>query len=275
MALIGHIRRKKGGRKGGGFSGLPPDDPPVAHAPPIMSKEDVRVEAELVAKGVKLEETQRKWRSKGPSAGRTLQAIEDEISADPGLVGRPQVRWARMLMATAHLRNLDGSPVVDKNGKRLDQMTIRELLIHVGMISAINQSNPHQYEFWRDLVWLLCDKPREAVELSGPGGGPIRSESRRLESLSDEEVAAKMVRATRIAQAVLEGKERPPSLADAIEVTGTPVIPAEVPKGNATFEAVPAPEPGQPNGPPPAATAPAPQRSLPALPTGMIPTNRR
>jgi hypothetical protein len=269
--LIGHIRRNRKGGGGRGPGDLPPVDPTRTPPPPVTSRDDVRAEADLRAQGVEA----RQPRRKAMTPAMALREIEDEIASDPGLIGRPQVRWARMLMATSSLRNLDGSVVTASGGPSKGQplsMTIRETIIHAGVLAAINPANPHQYEFWHDLVLLMCDKPRDGLEMSGPGGGPIRSEVTGAESLSAEEMAQRMVRATKIAQAVLEQQNRnqPPDLRDAIEVTATETLPPEKPAGNATFEAMPSPA---------AAPAPSPSRQQPEPPrppnVGLIPTTRK
>jgi hypothetical protein len=72
------------------------------------------------------------------------------------------------------------------------------------------------------------------VELTGAAGGPIETRGR-LETMSAEEMAARIVRATQIARGVLErGKAPPPS--EAIEVTATTTTEGAQPALVATIE---------------------------------------
>ena len=67
-----------------------------------------------------------------------------------------------------------------------------------------------------------------------------RLEVSRTENLTPAEMAARFMRATRIAQEVLAAEADPPKAIDAIEVGAQTAAPA-VPPGPATIEAVPAP----------------------------------
>jgi hypothetical protein len=160
-------------------------------------------------------------RAQGITPDETTTAPEDSpleiarlIDADASLFHRPQVRRLIRYLATHPLTNLDGSPVVDKSGKPLPG-TAWDAIVRSEILRMVNGDEKAR-EF---VLHTIFGKPREAMEFSGPAGGPIETSSR-LDSLSAEEMAARLVRATRIARGVLEREQSPPP-SEAIEVTAT------------------------------------------------------
>jgi hypothetical protein len=70
-----------------------------------------------------------------------------------------------------------------------------------------------------------------------------RLEGSQRENLPPEEMAARFVRATRIAQEIMAAKAAGPKVIEAVEVGAPPVAPAVPPAGLATIEAMAAPAP--------------------------------
>jgi hypothetical protein len=186
----------------------------------------------------------------------------EEIEKDPGVMGRPSVRLFRMVMATESLKDIFGNPLKDKNGQ-VSTMPMEDQVTYAAVAAAINPQHPKQFEFAQMIFAYLRDKPRESIALTGENGGPIRSIVE-TENLSPEQMAARFVRAARIAQEVLAAEAAPPKAIDAIEVGAQPAAPAApLAPGQVPLEAIPAPV---------LASVPMPAVQHPALvQTGAIP----
>ena len=172
-------------------------------------------------------------------AEQRLKDITEQIEADPMLIGRPAVRKLCLDLGTKPLRGKLGRPA-KINGVEVD--TPAEDLIRDAVVSAcVNPNHPKQYEMCA-MVWRYrYGEPRKSLEVSGPNGGPIQQENIGA-TLSPEEMAARFVRAARIAQEVLEqGKGRAVEV-EAIEV-GAKSESAAVSTEPATIVPAPAPPP--------------------------------
>jgi hypothetical protein len=251
--------------------------PPKPGAPPPAGnhREDAAVEAELAAKGIPVE--------LGPPAGATreelaLAEIEQLILSDATLANRPQLRRLIKHLSTQQVQNMDGSPVmVGKPGaEKPIAGSMWEAFVRAGMLRAINGD-----EAWAERVWTtIYGKPREALELSGSGGGAIQTNALVNHRMpSEEEMAARFVRATRLARDILTKDGRAEALAEAIEVGANVALPPEVTKEPVDIQASAVPPIGPGGRPgvlppplqPPQKPAPA---SQPPPSTGMIPTRR-
>jgi hypothetical protein len=177
----------------------------------MNNRADARAEADLLAQGVSLGE---------PRAPSSLVEIEQQIDADASLYHRPWMRKLLKDLFTKPLTNPDGSPLVNKAGKPIPAGAMWDMMLMAGVGRAIN-GQPAGTAF--ELIWTtVLGKPREAMELSGPAGGPIESRTT-LDMAPAEEIAAKLVRAQRIAQEVLARETARPALVG-IEVSAKPVV---------------------------------------------------
>ena len=224
---MGLLVKPRGRRKQPKY-GIDPNAPQ-----PLNRREDAAVEAKLAAAGVDIS-------LKPPDglcfADKQRESAEQMIGSDPSLATRPAVRRLLLELCTRKLENLDGTPVKDKLGNELPG-TAWDAVVRSEILRAVNGD-----ERAREFVWqTIFGKPREAMELSGPGGGPIRSVVE-TESLSPEEMAKRFVRAARIAQEIMAAEVEPPKAIDAIEVGAQTTVPtAPLAPGQVAIEAVPAP----------------------------------
>jgi hypothetical protein len=200
---VGIIGSKKRRRHRGDPTQGPRRASPIP--PAGNTRADAQAEDDLRAQGVELE---------GDRATPLdpAQVIAQIIADDPSLYHRPMVRQLIHTMATQPLLNLDGTPVTDKGGKPLPGSAL-DAIVRNELLRCVN-GDERAREF---ILHTLYGKPRQAMELSGPAGGPIETSSR-LEAISAEEMAARLVRATRIARSVLEREQSPPP-SEAIEIT--------------------------------------------------------
>jgi len=165
-------------------------------------------DAELRARGVTIE---------GRSIPLPGQADETELAIleDASLAHRPQVRRLMRFLSDHPLTNLDGTPLKGSNGQPL-QGSMWELFLRHGMIRAMNGD-----QVWEDRIWTTYyGKPREAMELSGPSGGPIETHNRNENlnvNLSADEVQAnlrEMAETIRLAREARDGVTQVPTAID-------------------------------------------------------------
>lgn len=167
------------------------------------------------------------------------KAKREEIEKDPGVMGRPSVRLFRMVMATESLKDIFGNPLKDKNGQ-VSTMVMEDQVTYAAVAAAVNPAHPKQFEFAQMIFQYLRDKPRESIALTGENGGPIRSVVE-AESLTPEEMAARFVRAARIAQEIMAAEAAPPKAIEAVEVGAQPAVAVVPQPGQVAIEAMPAP----------------------------------
>jgi hypothetical protein len=184
------------------------------------------------------------------------------IASDVALVARPQVRAFVRQMMTETMVNFDGSPVLGPDGKTPLTNTWWEALFRTGMSKCIEGDVE-----WAKLIWYTCfGKPREDMQLSGPGGGPIATTTK-LDVISSDEMAERMRRALEIVGIAPSGARQEDPV-EMIEVSAH-----EFPAQDATTEPVSIPATAAMG----MATKPAtpPQQAQSVLPmTGMIPARR-
>ena len=169
------------------------------------------------------------------AGAKRLQEIVEQVEADPSLVGKPAVRMMRILCGTESLKDIFGNPLVDKSGK-VSTMSMDNQILYASVAAAVNSNHPKQFEFAEMLLKYLKGAPPERVEVSGPNGGPIRSESITA-TLSLEEMAARFVRAARIAQEIAsKAKDDHAIPVDAIEVGANAMPEPQIPAGPVTIE---------------------------------------
>jgi hypothetical protein len=165
---------------------------------------------------------------------KRFQEIVEQVEADPSLVGKPAVRMMRILCGTESLKDIFGNPLVDKSGK-VSTMSMDNQILYASVAAAVNSNHPKQFEFAEMLLKYLKGAPPERYEVSGPNGGPIRTEN--TAALSPEEMAARFVRAARIAQEIADkAKNDQAILVDAIEVGANASPEPQAPAGPVTIE---------------------------------------
>jgi hypothetical protein len=144
-----------------------PPDPPGPSAQ--NTRKDAQVEENLRAMGG--DPTLSPPGSMKPEQ-RELEEIEQYIAGDGTLSRQPQVRRLLREVSMEQACNLDGTPLmIGPEGKqRQIPGTWWKVLWRAGFLKAIQGDQE-----WAERIWLtLFGKPREAMELSGAGGGPIQ-----------------------------------------------------------------------------------------------------
>lgn len=210
MGIIGAKKRR---RPPGEHAKAPQSAPgpvqrPPGTPPPMNGREDAAVEQTLRAQGVAID---------APPAGDATVDVDRLIDSDASLFHRPQVRRLVKHLSTMPLTNLDGTPVLDKRGRPIPG-TMWDAMVRSEVLRAVNGD-----EQARDfLLHTIFGKPREAMEFSGPAGGPIDTRTT-IDTVPAEEIAAKLVRAQRIAQEVLARETARPALVG-IEVSAKPPV---------------------------------------------------
>jgi hypothetical protein len=118
----------------------------------------------------------------------------------------------------------------------------------------------------------LMGKAKEALIVTGENGGPVRTEN--LMTLSPEEMAARFVRAVRIAQEIADrAKSDHPVTVDAIEVGANAAPGQQIPAGPVTIEASASPPIGAMIRDAMQTVKPAENKPAPPI-VGMIPSRR-
>jgi hypothetical protein len=241
-----------------------PKSPKSPGLPPSNSRrkegntpEDAAVEAQQRASGVLVEE---KTSALSPEE-QARRDIEQAIAGDAGLHSRPQMRRLIKRLMAEKCCNVDGSPmvVVGSDGKRTTLNVTWEEAVARTIFGNVLKGDLD----WAKLLaeyWL--EKQRTPLELSGPNGGPIET-SNRTELPSEQEMAARLLRARDIARKVIEAEGAP--IIDGIEVSAN-----TCPNGNplpppGALPAVPPAPPAEPSVRPP---GPSPATA------GMIPIRR-
>jgi hypothetical protein len=192
---------------------------------------------------------------------KSIADAEQLIAADPALTFRPMERKLLMELLTRPLRNIDGTPVKDKAGKQLPG-TAWDAVIGAEILRAANGDAEARERIWQ----TVHGKPRQGLELSGPGGGPIATTTK-LDGISSDEMAERMRRALEIVGIAPSGARQEDPV-EMIEVSAH-----ELPAQDATTEPVSIPATAAMG----MATKPAtpPQQAQSVLPmTGMIPVRR-
>ena len=206
MGIIGAKKTRKA-------RGEAPGTPQARNNMPLAmnSHADARAEAEMRAQGLVLEAPP----SESCQVSLELQ-VQRLVEADASLFHSPLRRKLVMDMMTRPLTNMDGSPVTDKSGKTIT-VTKWDALINAEVGRAVN-GDP---KAGTSGLWLtLFGKPREAMEFSGPAGGPIETHSRNENlnlNLSAEEVQAnlrEMAETIRLARAARDGVIEVPTAID-------------------------------------------------------------
>jgi|GEM_PF-3200988 hypothetical protein len=197
-------------------------------------------------------------RGKNP---RSLGNLRPRRKGDPPLNPTGSNGRQRSEVIAAFLEEKDDTPIGKAlmakvgcpDGTRIRGLLYREWLAGMGKSDMARKTLLEQYG----------GKPRVQMEVSGPNGGPISTDNVSA-ILSLEEMAARFLRATRIAQEVLAAEAAPPKAIDAIEVGAQPAAPAApLAPGQVPIEAIPAPV---------LASVPMPAVQHPALvQTGAIP----
>ena len=119
----------------------------------------------------------------------------------------------------------------------------------------------------------LMGKAKEAFTVTGENGGPIRTETTAT-ALSPEEMAARFMRATRIAQEITEKAKNANAIpVDAIEVGANATPEQQIPAGPVVIEASASPPIGAMIRDAMQAVKPAENKTSPPV-VGMIPTRR-
>jgi hypothetical protein len=183
---------------------------------------------------------------------QTRRDIEDEVAGDIGLLSRPNVRRFRLRLLTESLKDTSGKPLTDPMTGRPMTTTMHDLWLAACMAAIINPKHHRQFEFAEMIGHWLYDKPRQAMELTGANGGPIRSQEVPPEQLSPEEMAQRFVRAAKIAQEIMEKSQAGPLAIEGIEVSSKPAA-APTERGQAVIDVIAAPT-AQPSGTAPPAT---------------------
>jgi hypothetical protein len=141
------------------------------------------------------------------------------IASDPYLFMRPRLRWLIKLAGNEDVCMMDGSPLmVGKEGeeKKTVKVSWMKALARQEMLKAIN-GDPAAREF---CLHTLFGAPPKSMEVSGPAGGPIETTSPPTALLSPEEMATRLVRSMRIAQAIFERSKTTPEL-EGVEVSAS------------------------------------------------------
>ena len=203
---------------------------------------------------------------------KRFQEIVARVESDPSLIGQPGVRLLRVLCATESLKDIFGNPLVDKAGK-VSTMSMEDQITYAAVAAAVNSNHPKQFEFAQMMMKYLKGAPPEHVVVSGPNGGPIRTETTAA-ALSPEEMAARFVRAARIAQEITEKAKNANAIpVDAIEVGANATPEQQIPAGPVVIEASASPPIGAMIRDAMQAVKPAENKTSPPV-VGMIPTRR-
>jgi hypothetical protein len=115
---------------------------------------------------------------------KRLAEVEQMIASDVALVARPQVRAFVRQMMTETMVNFDGSPMLSGEDGASLHITWWQALFRTGMSKCLEGDVE-----WAKLIWnTLFGKPREDMQVSGMGGGPIQTVSRH-EGMSAQQMA--------------------------------------------------------------------------------------
>ena len=170
-----------------------PERPVEFPPPPAMNqKEDAQAEAELSARGVPVEPVATPGMTPEQAA---FAEMEQLVFSDAALARNPQVRRLVLEMSTERVTNPDGSLVMvgPEGHKKPLPGTWRQELWRHGFRKALQGDEEWAKRLWNTTYGL----PRAPVELSGPGGGPIETNTRH-EGLSAQEMAARFIEAQRL-----------------------------------------------------------------------------
>ena len=180
--------------------------------------------------------------SKRGTNPRSLANLKPRQKGDPnpnktGFNGR-----TRAEDYAAWLEKVDDSPIVKTMQAKLGcpGATRIEAVRHRELVRALGKSEMAG----RGIIEQYHGKPRQQMELSGPGGGPIETVPHERESLSDEQIWSGIMRRVQLFQELVARKTSPPVI-EGIEVsaaTNSEGVP--IPAANAVIEVaagVPAP----------------------------------